>query len=36
MSEVTLLVAGAFCFGLTFLGVVMTIQEFKKAENQKQ
>ena len=36
MSEVTLLVAGAFCFGLTLLGIVMTIQEFKKAEGSKQ
>ena len=36
MSEVTLLVAGAFCFGLTFLGIVMTVQEFKKAESSKQ
>ncbi len=36
MSEVTLLVAGAFCFGLTFLGIVMTVQEFKKVESSKR
>lgn len=36
MNEVTLLVAGAFCFGLTFLGIVMTVQEFKKVESSKR
>ena len=36
MNEVMLLIAGAFCFGLTFLGIVLTVQEFKKAESSKQ
>lgn len=31
MSDVTVLIAGMFCFGLTILGVVLTIQEFNKS-----
>jgi hypothetical protein len=34
MSDVTLLVAGTFCFALTFLGIVMTIQEFNKSSGK--
>ena len=30
MSETTLLISGAFCFGLTLLGVILTAIEFKK------
>lgn len=30
MSETTLLLSGAFCFGLTLLGVVLTVIEFRK------
>lgn len=30
MSEMTLLITGAFCFGLTLLGVILTVIEFKK------
>ena len=31
MSDPTLLIIGMFCFGVTFLGIVMTVQEFKKS-----
>ena len=30
MTETTILYAGMFCFALTFLGLVLTIREFKK------
>ena len=30
MSDMTLLYAGVFCFALTLLGLVLTIQEFRK------
>ena len=36
MSNVTLLVAGMFCFSLTILGVVMTVQEFRNGEKTKR
>ena len=36
MSNVMLLVAGMFCFSLTILGIVMTVQEFNNAEKSKR
>ena len=35
MSNVMLLVAGIFCFSLTVLGIVMTVQEFNNAGKTK-
>lgn len=29
MNDTTILLSGVFCFGLTVLGVVMTVYEFK-------
>ncbi len=34
MSDMTLLVAGIFCFALTLLGIIMTIQEFNKTSGK--
>jgi len=36
MSDPTLLVAGMFCFSLTLIGVIMTIQEMKKSSDKHQ
>lgn len=32
MTETTLFVIGFLCFGLTMLGIVLTVIEFKKGE----
>lgn len=32
MTETTLFIAGFFCFGLTALGVILTMIEFRKGE----
>lgn len=36
MTDTTIFVAGVFCFGLTVLGMALTVYEFKKLANAKR